>query len=48
MHPSVKKLGAGLNEEAIRCVEKMDFKPGKQRGEPVNVQFAVPVHFSLD
>jgi protein TonB len=43
-----EKLGAGLNEEAIRCVEKMDFKPGKQRGEPVNVQFAVPVHFFLD
>ncbi|PSQ89883.1 MAG: energy transducer TonB [Bacteroidetes bacterium QS_8_64_10] len=43
-----ESLGAGLDEEAIRCVKAMDYKPGKQRGNPVKVKFSVPVNFSLD
>lgn len=43
----VRSLGGGLDEEAIRCVEAMDFEPGQQRGEPVNVRFTLPVVFQL-
>lgn len=36
-----------LNEEAIRAVKKMKFKPGKQRGKAVKVQMSLPVTFRL-
>lgn len=36
-----------LNEEAIRAVKQMKFKPGKQRGKPVKVQMSLPVTFRL-
>ena len=36
-----------LNEEAVRAVRKMTFKPGKQRGKPVKVQMSLPVTFRL-
>lgn len=38
-----------LDAEAIRVVESMPtWKPGKQRGQPVNVMFTLPVVFRLD
>lgn len=37
----------GLNEEALRCVKQMSFTPGRQRGKPVRVQYALPVNFQL-
>ncbi|NPA35383.1 MAG: M56 family metallopeptidase [Chlorobi bacterium] len=37
-----------LDEEAMRVVKEMpDWKPGKQRGENVNVSFTVPINFVL-
>jgi protein TonB len=36
-----------LNEEAVRAVRQMKFKPGKQRGKPVKVQMSLPVTFRL-
>ena len=42
------KIGGGCDEEALRVVKKMPkWKPGKQRGMPVKVRCAVPVHFDL-
>ena len=37
-----------LDAEAVRVVKSMPkFKPGKQRGKPVNVQYNVPINFKL-
>lgn len=36
-----------LNEEAVRAVRQMEFEPGMQRGEPVNVRMSLPVRFQL-
>jgi periplasmic protein TonB len=38
----------GLDDEAIRVVEKMpNWKPGKQRGKSVSVQYNLPIRFVL-
>ena len=37
-----------LDAEAVRVVKSMPkFKPGKQRGKAVNVQYNVPINFKL-
>ncbi|MBN2635858.1 MAG: energy transducer TonB [Prolixibacteraceae bacterium] len=37
-----------LDQEALRVVNQMpNWKPGRQRGEPVNVSFTVPINFVL-
>ena len=37
-----------LDAEAARVVQSLpNFKPGKQRGKPVNVQYIVPIKFIL-
>ena len=42
-------VGGGCDEEAIRVVKKMpNWKPGKQRGRAVKVQFTLPVSFRLN
>ena len=39
---------AVLDEEAIRVVKAMPaWKPGKQKGEPINVKYSVPITFKL-
>jgi Ca-activated chloride channel family protein len=38
-----------LDKEAMRVIGAMpDWKPGKQRGQAVNVSLVLPVNFSLD
>lgn len=38
-----------LSAEAVRLVKAMArWKPGKQNGKPVRVQFNLPINFSLD
>lgn len=38
-----------LDAEAIRVIQSMPtFKPGKQRGKSVNVQYNVPINFQLN
>jgi protein TonB len=45
----VRGIGGGCDEEALRVVNQMpDWKPGKQRGKPVKVQFTIPIHFQLN
>ena len=36
-----------LDQEALRAVKQMKFKPGKQRGQAVKVQMSLPVTFRL-
>jgi len=44
----VKAGTQALKDEAIRLVRQMpNWQPGKQRGKPVRVQFAIPVTFRL-
>lgn len=45
----LRGVGGGLDEEAVRVVKAMpDWKPGRQRGNDVQVQFNMPVRFQLD
>ena len=44
----VRGVDKNLDAEALRVVKSMPkFKPGKQRGKPVNVQYNVPINFRL-
>jgi len=37
-----------LDKEAVRVVKTLKgYKPGKQRGRPVNVEFTIPIRFEL-
>lgn len=43
-----RDIGHGCGEEAYRVVSNMpDWKPGKIKGEPVNVYFTLPISFRL-
>lgn len=43
----IRGIGGGCDEEAIRVIKQARFKPGKQRGQAVRVQYSVPVFFKL-
>ncbi|MFH5833035.1 TonB family protein [Halalkalibaculum sp. DA3122] len=43
----IRGIGGGADEEAIRCVKTAQFEPGKQRGNPVRVQYSLPITFKL-
>jgi Ca-activated chloride channel family protein len=44
----LRDIGYGCGAEAIRVVMKMPkWKPGKQRGKPMRVQFNLPIEFKL-
>ena len=44
----VRGIGFGCDEEAIRVINAMPrWNPGKQRGNPVRVQFQMPIKFTL-
>jgi len=43
----IRGIGGGCDEEAIRVTKMAEFKPGKQRGEPVRVQYSMPFRFIL-
>lgn len=45
---SLKKVGYGFDEEAIRVVKSMPkWKPGKQGGKKVRVIYVLPINFTL-
>ncbi len=43
----VRGIGGGCDEEAIRAVKEANFKPGMQRGRPVQVRYTLPITFKL-
>lgn len=45
----IKGLGMGTDEEVIRVIKKMsgNWLPGRQVGEPVRVQYTLPVRFTI-
>lgn len=45
----LRGIGGGCDEEAVRVINTMpNWMPGTQRGEPVCVQFNLPIRFILD
>lgn len=44
----VREPGGGTCEEALRVIRDAKFEPGRQRGKPVKVRFALPVKFRLN
>ncbi len=45
---SIKGIGAGCDEEAVRVVQGAPpWNPGKQRGKPVRQRYVVPIIFKL-
>jgi protein TonB len=45
----LRGIGGGCDEEAIRVIKMMpDWKPGKQNGQAVPVQFNMPIKFTLE
>ncbi len=46
---AVRSVTPSLDAEAVRVIKSMpDWKPGKQNGKPIDVEFTVPVQFKLD
>lgn len=43
----IRGIGGGCDQEALRAVKKARFKPGRQRGKAVRVQYSLPVVFRL-
>ncbi|HKK44035.1 MAG TPA: energy transducer TonB [Balneolaceae bacterium] len=43
----IRGIGGGCDEEALKAVSKARFKPGRQRGNAVRVQYSLPVVFRL-
>ncbi len=43
----MKSAGSILDTAALEAIAKLRFKPGKQRGKPVRVRYAMPVRFKL-
>lgn len=44
----LKGVSDPLDAEALRVVREAEFRPGRQRGEPVRVKLSLPVTFRLD
>ena len=43
----IRGIGGGCDKEALRVVKEAKFKPGRQRGKPVRVQYSLPIRFRL-
>jgi TonB family protein len=44
----LRGIGGGCDEEAVRVVSNMpQWKPGKQNGQAVRVQYTLPIQFKL-
>jgi TonB family protein len=44
----LKGIGGGCDEEAVRVISSMPkWKPGKQKGKPVRVNYQIPISFQI-
>ena len=43
----IRGIGGGADEEALRVVKLAEFTPGKENGNPVRVQYSLPIVFQL-
>ena len=44
----LRGIGGGCDEAAVKAVQQYaKFKPGRQRGNPVNVRYSLPIFFQL-
>lgn len=43
----LRGIGGGTEDAAIEAVQSVDWRPGRQRGQPVAVRFQMPVQFRL-
>ncbi len=43
----IRGIGGGCDDAAIKAVQAVNFKPGRQRGKPVRVRFSLPILFQL-
>jgi len=43
----IESLGADCDQEAIRAIQSVRWKPAKQKGVPVEALIAIPVKFTL-
>ncbi|BBM69206.1 energy transducer TonB [Rhodothermus marinus] len=43
----IRSAGKLLDEAAVKAVQQLRFKPGRQRGRPVRVRFSLPIRFKL-
>jgi protein TonB len=41
----IRGIGGGCDEEALRAVKTAKFRPGLQRGRPVQVRYTLPITF---
>jgi TonB family protein len=41
----VRRLGFGLEEEAVKAIETWEFQPGRKAGQPVPVQLNIEINF---
>ncbi len=44
----IRGIGGGCDEAALEAVRNAKFKPGRQRGRPVRVQYALSINFRLE
>lgn len=45
---TIKGIGNGCDEEAMRVLAQTRWQAGKQRGVPVNVRMTMPINFKLE
>lgn len=43
----IRGIGGGADKEAMRVVKQAQFEPGMQKGQPVRVQYSLPITFQL-
>lgn len=43
----IRGIGGGADKEALRVVKQAQFTPGMQNGQPVRVQYSLPITFRL-
>ena len=43
----LRGIGGGCDEEALRVVSDLQFRPGLQQGRTVRVQYSLPIRFTL-